>query len=143
MDIIKDRLVAAQNTTFTASPQDFDTSLIHDKAIELCAKRIAASNGDCRKALDTFRQAMELVEMERAENKSPSPENTSSPIVTIQHIAQITHKATTGTSIIKRLKELTVHQLLIIGACVTMNKKKVNKITYAEVNFKTKLSGSK
>ncbi|RHZ76471.1 hypothetical protein Glove_197g9 [Diversispora epigaea] len=131
IDIIKDRLVVAQNSTFTASPQDLNTSLIQDKAIELCAKRIAASNGDCRKALEVFRQAMELVEMEREDNKSLR--DTSSPIVTIQHINKITNTEVAGTSTIKRLKELTVHQLLIICTCVIMNKKKINKITYAEL----------
>ncbi|CAG8615362.1 6454_t:CDS:2, partial [Acaulospora colombiana] len=66
VDIVKDRITVAQSDSASSfmSSQDSDVSLIEDQAIELCARRVASSNGDCRKALDVFRKAMELVETE-------------------------------------------------------------------------------
>ncbi|CAG8630911.1 14814_t:CDS:2, partial [Acaulospora morrowiae] len=154
VDIVKDRITVARTNTgdsdsFSSflSSQDSDVSLIQDQAIELCAKRVASSNGDCRKALDVFRKAMELAETEIEESETnlsiedkivePTPsENLHFPkksIVTISHINQITNTDVTGTHMVKRLRELTVHQLLIICTCIIMKIKKIKKVTYDEL----------
>ncbi|CAG8456965.1 16123_t:CDS:2 [Dentiscutata heterogama] len=137
-DIIKDRLKAASQE---------HSSLIDDKAIELCAKRVAANNGDCRKALDVLRKSFELAETEDLEDFDNllDPEakdvadktklgDSNSPKVTITHINQITNSDITGTSMIRTLNTLPFLQLLVICTLVVMKKKKkMKKITYGEL----------
>ncbi|CAG8568348.1 8009_t:CDS:2 [Racocetra fulgida] len=135
-DIIKDRLKAA-----SSSEHSF---LIDDKAIELCAKRVAANNGDCRKALDVLRKSFELAETEDIDNildpdvkdsaEKSELDNSNSPMVTITHINQITNSDITGTSMMRTLNALPFLQLLIICTLVIMKKKKMKKITYGEVS---------
>ncbi|CAG8643661.1 8241_t:CDS:2 [Cetraspora pellucida] len=135
-DIIKDRLKAA------SSSQEH-SFLVDDKAIELCAKRVAANNGDCRKALDVLRKSFELAETEDIDNilnsdtkdstEKSELDNSNSPMVTITHINQVTNSDITGTSMMRTLNTLPFLQLLIICTLVIMKKKKMKKITYGEL----------
>ncbi|RIB20507.1 P-loop containing nucleoside triphosphate hydrolase protein [Gigaspora rosea] len=140
-DIIKDRLKAA-----TSSEEH--SFLMDDKAIELCAKRVAANNGDCRKVLDVLRKSFELAEAEDLEDldnildpnakdvvDKTKSDDLNSPKVTITHINQITFSDIRGSSMMQNLNTLPFLQLLVICTLVVMKKKKkMKKITYGEVS---------
>ncbi|KAF7488771.1 Cell division control protein 6 -like protein [Sarcoptes scabiei] len=62
VQIIENRLKLSNN----------ENLLIDSMAIEFCARKIASSSGDIRKALDVCRRAIELIDTNTSAQKSPS-----------------------------------------------------------------------
>ncbi|KAJ2783221.1 AAA ATPase [Coemansia javaensis] len=96
---------------------------IQPAALELCARKVAATSGDLRKALDVCRQAMELAEAEaRRRALAPaSKENggpgapAAAPRVTIMHISKAL-AGLTGSSATQKLGALNFQQKLVLCA---------------------------
>lgn len=97
--------------------------LMHPKAIELCARKLA-STGDLRKALDVCRyillisQAIQLLETEYTKNP------TTPTKVTIKHILSAT-KSMLSSPIQQRLLELGTHQKLVLLSLCFMKSMKL------------------
>ncbi|OLL23783.1 Cell division control protein 18 [Neolecta irregularis DAH-3] len=106
------------------------------KAIELCSRKVAASTGDVRKALDLCRRSIELVE---AESNNPGTPTNRSPLreaimnnqeavietskrVSISHIAKVS-SAAFGTSSAARVRNLNLHQKAVLCSLVVKSKK--------------------
>jgi cell division control protein 6 len=81
ISIIKDRLQTVQKKV------NSDQTLIDDRALTLCASKIASLNGDIRKVLDICRKAIEEIEKEYIENS----QNETGPLkcVSIAHMMRI------------------------------------------------------
>lgn len=60
--VIISKLKALSSTTTSAEP-DY-VPFIHPAAIQFCSKKVAAQNGDLRKAFDIIRRTIDLVELE-------------------------------------------------------------------------------
>ncbi|KAJ1656911.1 AAA ATPase [Dispira simplex] len=93
--------------------------LIETPAVELCARKVAASTGDLRKALDICRQAVEYAEQGYTkQSPSASQSNSSSPLfttspVTIIHMLKVLQSAF-GTPTITKIRGLNFHQKLVL-----------------------------
>ncbi|EPY49517.1 hypothetical protein SPOG_01402 [Schizosaccharomyces cryophilus OY26] len=98
-----------------------EVPFIHPSAIELCARKVAASSGDLRKALDICRHAIELVEREQ---KSRGLEVFMStdvlPKATIAHVVRATSALSQSAS--SRLKDLSLQQKAILCTLVVCSK---------------------
>ncbi|KAI8978448.1 P-loop containing nucleoside triphosphate hydrolase protein [Pilobolus umbonatus] len=128
--IIKDRLYSLredpENMFGPAPPPEKDTPipLVHPSAIELCARKVAASMGDLRTALDVCRQAIGLAETEREKKavlgeKAPNGVAKSVPTVTIAHVMRVLN-GVFGSPIIQKLKQLNIQQKVVLGVFVVM-----------------------
>ncbi|KAJ2559087.1 AAA ATPase [Coemansia sp. RSA 1933] len=101
--------------------------VIQKAALELCARKVAATSGDLRKALDVCRQAMESAETEsKRKAKSVDKENVSTtaaapgatpaPLkVSIMHIAKVL-TSLNGSPIAQKLEALNFQQKLVLCA---------------------------
>ncbi|KAI8646904.1 P-loop containing nucleoside triphosphate hydrolase protein [Parasitella parasitica] len=100
--------------------------LIQANAIELCARKVAASMGDLRTALDVCRQAIELAEMEQ-KKRSAAAVNTT-PKVTVIHVMKVLN-VVFGSSTAQKLKQLNLQQKIVLGVILIMLRqcKKGNK----------------
>ncbi|WBW71322.1 MCM loader [Schizosaccharomyces osmophilus] len=98
-----------------------EVPFIHPSAIELCARKVAASSGDLRKALDICRHAIELVEREQ---KSRGFDTFISmdvlPRASIAHVVRATSALSQSAS--SRLKDLSLQQKAILCTLVVCNK---------------------
>ncbi|EPX75123.1 uncharacterized protein SOCG_02599 [Schizosaccharomyces octosporus yFS286] len=98
-----------------------EVPFIHPSAIELCARKVAASSGDLRKALDICRHAIELVEREQ---KSRGLDTVMSmealPRASIAHVVRATSALSQSAS--SRLKDLSLQQKAILCTLVVCNK---------------------
>ncbi|KAJ1938360.1 AAA ATPase, partial [Linderina pennispora] len=86
---VKDIVEILQSRLSSVSGQEAEP-IIQKAALELCARKVAATSGDLRKALDVCRQAMEKAETE-TKRKSADKENAAGgglPKVTLMHIAK-------------------------------------------------------
>ncbi|CAJ0764350.1 19959_t:CDS:2, partial [Entrophospora sp. SA101] len=160
MEIIKDRLLAAasaeKENSIMMSEKPISSSLMQDKAIELCAKKVAACNGDLRLALNICMKAIELVEEELeeketeekkleekekdrkksikktvlsdSENSLEQQQKISMPEITITHINQIINTDIIISPITNRLRSLNHAQSMALFAIVCLIKKKEKKI---------------
>ena len=111
--------------------------LIDSRAIELCARKVAASNGDLRKALDVCRQAIELAEKEymKGESRSENRADIERIVrVNLEHMNKVT-VATSGSSNVMKIRQLTLHQQLLLCTLFIMSKQKKGYITYGKVNI--------
>ncbi|KAJ1736247.1 AAA ATPase [Coemansia biformis] len=96
--------------------------LIQRAALELCARKVAATSGDLRKALDVCRQAMEMAECE-SRRKAAAPtdkENgvaavaaAATPKVTLMHVAKAL-TSLNGSSAVQKLGALNFQQKLVL-----------------------------
>ncbi|KAJ2794134.1 AAA ATPase, partial [Coemansia guatemalensis] len=100
--------------------------LIQKAALELCARKVAATSGDLRKALDVCRQAMEAAEAEHKrkslaqvgdKENGAAPATASSPKVTIMHIAKVLTNLN-GSPTAQKLNSLNFQQKLVLCAYV-------------------------
>ncbi|BFZ62840.1 AAA ATPase [Saitoella coloradoensis] len=100
-------------------------------AVTLLAKKVAASTGDLRKALDLCRRAIELVESEA--KRAPlmptqdQDQQTGVKRVTVAHIAKISASAF-GTSTAQRLKTLNLQQKAVLCALCVSKSQTVGKL---------------
>ncbi|KAJ2163136.1 AAA ATPase [Coemansia sp. RSA 552] len=108
--------------------------IIQKAALELCARKVAATSGDLRKALDVCRQAMDLAEGEaRKKAKGPASENSApaadkenaaasappSPKVTIMHVVKVL-ATLNGSPTAQKLAALNFQQKLVLCAHVSL-----------------------
>ncbi|CAJ0749025.1 13091_t:CDS:2 [Entrophospora sp. SA101] len=165
MEIIKDRLLAAasaeKENSIMMSEKPISSSLMQDKAIELCAKKVAACNGDLRLALNICMKAIELVEEELeeketeekkleekekdrkksikktvlsdSENSLEQQQKISMPEITITHINQIINTDIIISPITNRLRSLNHAQSMALFAIVCLIKKKEKKIDLTKI----------
>ncbi|CAJ0839311.1 14533_t:CDS:2 [Entrophospora sp. SA101] len=112
MEIIKDRLLAAasaeKENSIMMSEKPISSSLMQDKAIELCAKKVAACND--------------------SENSLEQQQKISMPEITITHINQIINTDIIISPITNRLRSLNHAQSMALFAIVCLIKKKEKKI---------------
>ncbi|CAO3636713.1 unnamed protein product [Cunninghamella blakesleeana] len=128
--IIKDRLAS------------LNESLIQPPAIELCSRKVAASKGDLRTALDVCRQAIEIAEKEykRKININPLGNNNSQqqqrqqqPKVTIAHIVKVL-QSVFGNPMVEKLNQFNLQQKIVL-ATLSKVKEKDGQITMVKVLF--------
>ncbi|KAI9318937.1 P-loop containing nucleoside triphosphate hydrolase protein [Dichotomocladium elegans] len=131
--IIKDRL-------YSLNPEDDKRDgplpLMQAPAVELCAKKVAATMGDLRTALDICCRAIELAEMEykrkntqarvlgeqnqrSAAANSPSMEDAVK--VTILHVIKV-HNTVFGNPVVHKLKQLGLQQKIVMGVLMVMSR---------------------
>lgn len=122
IEIIKDRLQSVsssnenENMECQRDPKRGSATIIQENAIALCARKIASTSGDLRKALDVCRQAIEMAERESktSSNSSSLPSNVT---VTISHIIKVLNNSA-GSPILQKIRALNVHSKLIMVAAV-------------------------
>ncbi|KAJ1751641.1 AAA ATPase [Coemansia sp. RSA 989] len=90
--------------------------IIQKAALELCARKVAATSGDLRKSLDVCRQAMEMAEAEhRRQAKDKENHDESQPKVTLMHIAKVLTNLN-GSPTMQKLEALNFQQKLVLCA---------------------------
>ncbi|KAJ2022902.1 AAA ATPase [Coemansia sp. S610] len=99
--------------------------VIQKAALELCARKVAATSGDLRKALDVCRQALEAAEAEckkkaRLVDKENGPAAAPVPKVSIMHIAKVL-TSLNGSPIAQKLNALNFQQKLVLCAFVSLS----------------------
>ncbi|CEP18191.1 hypothetical protein [Parasitella parasitica] len=147
--IIRDRLfslIEDPEDPFAPPPKAIDGApapLIQANAIELCARKVAASMGDLRTALDVCRQAIELAEMEQKKRNAAAANTTvlgeqrgngasspasQEPKVTVIHVMKVLN-VVFGSSTAQKLKQLNLQQKIVLGVILIMLRqcKKGNK----------------
>lgn len=134
--IIKDRLfslIEDPENPFGPAPKPSEGAvppLIQVNAIELCARKVAASMGDLRTALDVCRQAIELAEMDQKkrvqatavlgeQNKNGSSAPTPEPKVTVGHVMKVLN-VVFGSSTVQKLKQVNLQQKIVLGVILVM-----------------------
>ncbi|KAJ2241558.1 AAA ATPase [Coemansia sp. RSA 475] len=93
--------------------------VIQRAALELCARKVAATSGDLRKALDVCRHAMELAEAEhkKRQDDKENPNVVAMPRVSIMHVAKAL-SALSGSQAVQKLDALNFQQKLVLYAHV-------------------------
>ncbi|CAO3617615.1 unnamed protein product [Mucor fragilis] len=145
--IIRDRLFSLMEDPedpFAPPPKAVDGTpapLIQANAIELCARKVAASMGDLRTALDVCRQAIELAEMEQKKKTAAAATavlgeqrngatlpTAQEPKVTVVHVMKVLN-VVFGSSTTQKLKQLNLQQKIVLGVILVMLRtcKKGNK----------------
>ncbi|ORE18352.1 P-loop containing nucleoside triphosphate hydrolase protein, partial [Rhizopus microsporus] len=116
--IIKDRLYSlVDNPT-----KDTPLPLFQPAAIELCSRKVAASMGDLRTALDICRQAVELAEMEQKKLiLSDKNQNIPESKVTIGHVMKVLN-VVFGNPTVQKLKQLSLPQKVVLVVFSIMQK---------------------
>ncbi|KAJ2814190.1 AAA ATPase [Coemansia furcata] len=99
--------------------------VIQKAALELCARKVAATSGDLRKALDVCRQAMEAAETEckkkaKMADKENGPVASLVPKVSIMHIAKVL-ASLNGSPIAQKLNALNFQQKLVLCAFASLS----------------------
>ncbi|KAJ2492914.1 AAA ATPase [Coemansia sp. RSA 2050] len=99
--------------------------VIQKAALELCARKVAATSGDLRKALDVCRQALEAAEAEckkraKLADKENGPTASPLPKVSIMHIAKVL-TSLNGSPIAQKLNALNFQQKLVLCAFVSLS----------------------
>ncbi|KAJ2036446.1 AAA ATPase [Coemansia sp. S16] len=99
--------------------------VIQKAALELCARKVAATSGDLRKALDVCRQAVEAAEAECKKkaimaDKENGPAASPVPKVSIMHIAKVL-TSLNGSPIAQKLNALNFQQKLVLCAYVSLS----------------------
>ncbi|KAJ2796231.1 AAA ATPase [Coemansia helicoidea] len=97
--------------------------LIQKAALELCARKVAATSGDLRKALDVCRQAMELAEAESKrkaaahtdKENGAAPGAAAPPKTTLMHVAKAL-ASLNGSQTAQKLGALNFQQKLVLCA---------------------------
>jgi cell division control protein 6 len=137
--IIKDRLyslVEDPSDPFGPPPAPTDNTpppLIQVPAIELCARKVAASMGDLRTALDVCLQAVELAEREQKKKTAAAgvlgeqkvnttavtPAKEPEPKVSIAHVVKVLNTVF-GSSGLQKLKQLNLQQKIVMGVFFIM-----------------------
>lgn len=97
-----------------------ETPFIHPAAIELCARKVAASSGDLRKALDICRHAIELAEREWKAQHDNTLSSVDIPRASIAHVVRATSAMSQSAS--ARLKNLGLQQKAILCTLVVCEK---------------------
>ncbi|KAI8377780.1 P-loop containing nucleoside triphosphate hydrolase protein [Radiomyces spectabilis] len=137
--ILKDRLYSVTDTpTDTSVPPP----LIQPAALELCARKVAASMGDLRTALDICRHAIELAENEtKTKPKALGEHNVNGtlrtnevPKVSISHVMKVL-QCVFGNPTVQKLKTLNLQQKVVIGVLMVMGRKKIQLTMGKVCNF--------
>ncbi|KAJ1773834.1 AAA ATPase [Coemansia sp. RSA 1813] len=126
---VKDIVAILQSRLDSVATKGADP-VIQKAALELCARKVAATSGDLRKALDVCRQAMESAETEsKRKAKSVDKENAASDAVqaqgvaplkvSIMHIAKVL-TSINGSPIAQKLEALNFQQKLVLCAYASL-----------------------
>ncbi|KAI8075400.1 P-loop containing nucleoside triphosphate hydrolase protein [Gilbertella persicaria] len=140
-NIIKGRLYSLVDSPTETTP----IPLIQPIAIKLIASKVAGSASDVRTALDICLKAIEVAEAEqkkptnvlgeRKANSHTTIPNTE-PKVTIAHVSKVV-KAISGKTSAQKVKELKLHEKIVLGVLLVMNRstkaKKNQQSTIREV----------
>ncbi|KAI8982046.1 P-loop containing nucleoside triphosphate hydrolase protein [Mycotypha africana] len=113
--------------------------LFQEKAIEICARKVAAAMGDLRIALDICRQAIELVEMEQKRkvlgvqnsngtHVSPKDAILSKKSKDIEATAVATGTSTTAASLPSVVNITVVHILKVTGSVFNGTQQKLKQL---------------
>ncbi|KAI9489011.1 P-loop containing nucleoside triphosphate hydrolase protein [Zychaea mexicana] len=145
--IIKDRLHSLDADS-AAPKEGASLPLMQPNAVELCARKVAASMGDLRTALDVCRRAIELAEADwKRKNQQQKPvlgeqKNDAAPQqsknvdivkVAIPHIMKVL-QSVFGSPAVQKLKQLNLQQKVVMGVLmVMMRNAKKEQITLGKV----------
>ena len=105
------------------------------KALELCARKVAAASGDMRKALSVCRSALEILEIEirgysDPESQAPTPDD---PVVRIDHMAAALSK-TFKSPVVDTIQSLPQHQQIIMCSAAKAFRGTKKDATVGELN---------
>ncbi|KAI8048379.1 P-loop containing nucleoside triphosphate hydrolase protein [Syncephalis plumigaleata] len=107
--ILNERLQEA--TTANGKNATEETALsIQRTAIELCARKVASATGDLRKAMDVFRQAIELAEQDYMTKKRAASSN-----ITVAHVLKVL-SGVFGSASVQVIRNIGFQQKLVLGA---------------------------
>ncbi|KAI9257388.1 P-loop containing nucleoside triphosphate hydrolase protein [Phascolomyces articulosus] len=135
--IIKDRLYSLENDSSlstTGTPKEnTPLPLMQPNAVELCARKVAASMGDLRTALDVCRRAIELAETDYKRKCQQQQQQQHKPAVAIPHVMKVL-QSVFGSPAVQKLKQLNLQQKVVMGVLMVMarNSKK-EQITLGKV----------
>ncbi|XP_010487275.1 PREDICTED: cell division control protein 6 homolog B-like [Camelina sativa] len=105
------------------------------KALELCARKVAAASGDMRKALCVCRSALEILEIEI--NGSTGQElhgpTSDDPVVRIDHMATALSK-TFKSPVVETIQSLPQHQQIIVCSAAKAFRGSKKDSTVGELN---------
>jgi cell division control protein 6 len=133
ISILNERLQEATTSNGKDATEE-TTPLIQRTAIELCARKVASATGDLRKAIDVFRQAIELAEQDYLTKKratsanrnplksitTPQPNASTSsaplrPSVTVAHVLKVL-SGVFGSASVQVIRNIGFQQKLVLGA---------------------------
>ncbi|KAI9475478.1 MAG: P-loop containing nucleoside triphosphate hydrolase protein [Benjaminiella poitrasii] len=126
--------------------------LIQPTAIELCARKVAASMGDLRTALDVCRQATELAELDHKKGqkavtvalndtqKQQTPPPPPPPKVTVAHVMRVLN-GVFGSSTQQKLKQLNLQQKVVLGVLLVLQRRQQQKRALTLGEFRDQYSG--
>ncbi|KAL0723771.1 hypothetical protein Bca4012_038370 [Brassica carinata] len=105
------------------------------KALELCARKVAAASGDMRKALSVCRSALEILEIEirgspGPESKDPIPDD---PVVRIDHMSAALSK-TFKSPVVDTIQSLPQHQQITMCSAAKAFRGTKKDATVGELN---------
>ncbi|KAF8116292.1 hypothetical protein N665_0020s0143 [Sinapis alba] len=105
------------------------------KALELCARKVAAASGDMRMALSVCRSALEILEIEirgysGPESQGPTPDD---PVVRIDHMAAALSK-TFKSPVVDTIQSLPQHQQIIMCSAAKAFRGTKKDATVGELN---------
>ncbi|EFH68650.1 hypothetical protein ARALYDRAFT_311790 [Arabidopsis lyrata subsp. lyrata] len=106
------------------------------KALELCARKVAAASGDMRKALCVCRSALEILEMEVRRSAGPESQGptTDDSVVRMDHMAAALSK-TFKSPVVETIQSLPQHQQIIICAATKAFRGSKKDTTVGELNM--------
>ncbi|CAA7026333.1 unnamed protein product [Microthlaspi erraticum] len=113
----------------------FPHVVFQPKALELCARKVAAASGDMRKALCVCRSALEILETEirgtsGQESQGPTPDD---PVVRMDHMANALSK-TFKSPVVDTIQSLPQHQQIIICSAAKAFRGSKKDATIVELN---------
>ncbi|EOA36881.1 hypothetical protein CARUB_v10008935mg [Capsella rubella] len=105
------------------------------KALELCARKVAAASGDMRKALSVCRSALDILEIEISgstgqELQGPTPDD---PVVRMDHMANALSK-TFRSPVVETIQSLPQHQQIIVCSAAKAFRGNKKDATVGELN---------
>ncbi|CAH2038682.1 unnamed protein product [Thlaspi arvense] len=123
LKILKERLMVLPYVAFQS------------KALELCARKVAAASGDMRKALCVCRSALEILEIEvrglsGPESQSPTPDD---QMVRMDHMAAALSK-TFKSPVVETIQSLPQHQQIIVCSAAKAFRGSKKDATVVELN---------
>ncbi|KAI7858125.1 P-loop containing nucleoside triphosphate hydrolase protein, partial [Circinella umbellata] len=138
--IIKDRLYSLEEEQDTSALKETrPLPLMQPNAVELCARKVAASMGDLRTALDVCRRAIELAETDY-KRKNQQLQQQQKPVlgeqknavqqqqqiknpeivkVSIPHVMKVL-QSVFGSPAVQKLKQLNLQQKIVMGVLMVM-----------------------
>lgn len=132
--IVKAKLSSLNANSNTNNKNNNDLPIISPSALQLCAKKTASNTGDLRKVFEILYKSIELVETATKKQYLANPEKSiqdfhaldisKAPKVSLTHVAKICANSLNGVSSLNRLKQVNLHQCLVLICLAKLEQQK-------------------